>query len=93
MVYALFENPPLISELAAVAAPGTASLVTSTVSSTGTVLTPTGQPVQNTQSKNNRLRNEGKWQAGRVDRTTGAPIGGSAHWQAWIRGGAKTYRG
>lgn len=59
------------------------------VQHTGTVLPPTGQPVQYTSAMINRLRAEGQWKAGRVDEVTGKPMGGSAHWQAWINSGGK----
>lgn len=52
---------------------------------TGTVLQPQGAPVQYTQAMINRLRAEGQWRAGRIDTTTGEPIGGSPHWQAYMR--------
>ena len=32
----------------------------------------------------NRLRAQGKWQAGRIDRATGKPIGGSAAWRQYM---------
>lgn len=60
---------------------------------TGTISPPTGQPVQYSESMIRRLRAEGKWQAGRVDTATGKPIGGSAHWQAWINSGGKIVAG
>lgn len=48
-----------------------------------------GGPVRTGQTKwtqdvINRLRAQGKWQAGRIDRATGKPIGGSAAWRQYM---------
>lgn len=52
---------------------------------TGTPPQPQGRPVVYDNATISRLRSQGLWKAGRVDTSTGEPIGGSPHWQAWVR--------
>lgn len=52
---------------------------------TGTVPTPTGPNPVYTDALVAKLTAEGKFRPGRVDTATGNPIGGSPHWQAWVR--------
>lgn len=52
---------------------------------TGTIPTPTGPNPTYTDALVAKLTAEGKFRPGRVDTATGNPIGGSPHWQAWVR--------
>lgn len=52
---------------------------------TGTVQTPAGAAPVYTDALVAKLTREGKFTPGRVDTTTGEPLGGSQHWQAWVR--------